>query len=88
VLPGREQAGARRRSRRAPDRWRRARFSNYGWWVDACAPGVDVQSSFFAYEGPVAPHHEHDPDQEEHEQDDLHEEWDRPLFDTHLKLVI
>jgi Subtilase family len=26
--------------------WRRACFSNHGWWVDACAPGVDVLSLF------------------------------------------
>jgi subtilisin family serine protease len=26
--------------------WRRASFSNYGWWVDACAPGVKVHSVF------------------------------------------
>ena len=25
----------------------RAAFSNFGSWVDACAPGVDVVSTFF-----------------------------------------
>jgi hypothetical protein len=35
--------------------WRRACFSNYGWWVDACAPGVDVRSAFFTYHGQLAP---------------------------------
>jgi subtilisin family serine protease len=31
----------------------RAEFSNYGWWVDACAIGQDVVSSFFSFDGPV-----------------------------------
>jgi subtilisin family serine protease len=30
----------------------RAEFSNYGWWVDACAPGVDVMSCFVRFDGP------------------------------------
>ncbi len=30
----------------------RARFSNYGPWVDACAPGVDVASCFVRFNGP------------------------------------
>ncbi|GLZ05833.1 hypothetical protein Acsp03_32990 [Actinomadura sp. NBRC 104412] len=30
----------------------RAWFSNYGWWVDACAPGVDIASSFVRFDGP------------------------------------
>lgn len=30
----------------------RAAFSNHGWWVDACAPGVDVTSSFVQFDGP------------------------------------
>jgi subtilisin family serine protease len=55
------------------DCWRRARFSNYGWWVDACAPGVDVHSSFLSYEGPVVPYHELDLD-EEFEVDTLHDD--------------
>jgi len=28
-----------------------AEFTNRGFWVDACAPGVDIVSSFFDYEG-------------------------------------
>jgi subtilisin family serine protease len=35
-------------------RWRRTCFSNHGWWVDACAPGVDLLSTFFKWEGQVA----------------------------------
>lgn len=30
----------------------RAGFSDYGWWVDACAPGVDVHSCFVRFDGP------------------------------------
>jgi len=60
-----------------PDHWRRARFSNYGWWVDACAPGVNLLSTFLDYEGPVVPYHELD--EEELEQDDLHDECGAPL---------
>lgn len=29
----------------------RAPFSNYGWWVDACAPGDQIVSSFFSFDG-------------------------------------
>jgi hypothetical protein len=35
--------------------WRRACFSNYGPWVDASAPGVNVLSAFLHYEGPMIP---------------------------------
>lgn len=37
----------------------RAGFSNYGWWVDACAPGDHVTSSFFTYDarGPRGEEH-------------------------------
>jgi hypothetical protein len=34
--------------------WRRAEFSNYGWWVDASAPGVDVHSTYLGYDGRLA----------------------------------
>ena len=30
----------------------RARFSNYGWWVDACAPGEDITSCYVTFDGP------------------------------------
>ncbi|MFC5750207.1 S8 family peptidase [Actinomadura rugatobispora] len=30
----------------------RAWFSNYGWWVDACAPGEDIASSYVYFDGP------------------------------------
>jgi len=42
---------------RHPDsgRWQRASYSNHGWWVDACAPGTDVVSTFLHYRGPVVP---------------------------------
>jgi hypothetical protein len=33
---------------------RPASFSNRGWWIDAWAPGVDVQSTFLDWEGPLA----------------------------------
>ena len=45
----------------AAGRWRRAPFSDYGWWVDACAPGVDLQSTFLEYTGTVVPHHDEPP---------------------------
>jgi hypothetical protein len=35
--------------------WRQACFSSHGWWVDACAPGVNVLGPFFQYEGTLAP---------------------------------
>jgi subtilisin family serine protease len=31
----------------------RAPFSNFGWWVDACVPGVNVKSTFVAWDGMV-----------------------------------
>ncbi len=45
-------------------RWQRAPYSNHGWWVDACAPGTDVVSTFFHYRGPVVPF-DQDSDEEE-----------------------
>jgi subtilisin family serine protease len=35
-------------------RWRRAEFSNYGWWVDAGAPGVAVHSTYLDYDGQLS----------------------------------
>jgi len=32
-----------------PDGAERASFSNYGWWVDACAPGENVASTFVTF---------------------------------------
>jgi subtilisin family serine protease len=32
----------------ALDQSGRADFSNFGGWVDCCAPGVDVVSTFFS----------------------------------------
>jgi Subtilase family len=39
---------------RAAAVWRRAVFSNYGWWVDASAPGVDVHSTYLDYSGALS----------------------------------
>lgn len=36
------------------DRGDKAPFSNHGWWVDACAPGVKAHSTFLKWDGPVA----------------------------------
>jgi subtilisin family serine protease len=63
----------------AEDLWRRARFSNYGWWVDACAPGTNLLSTFLDYEGPVVPFHELD---EQFVMDDLHDECGALLADA------
>jgi subtilisin family serine protease len=35
------------------DRHTRAAFSNFGPWVDAAAPGQDVDSSFLEWDGPI-----------------------------------
>ncbi|REE95425.1 S8 family peptidase [Thermomonospora umbrina] len=40
----------------------RAWFSNYGWWVDACAPGVDVASCHLRFDGRRPPANGVDPD--------------------------
>ncbi len=40
----------------------RAWFSNFGWWVDACAPGVNVTSCFVRFDGPWPPVNGVDPD--------------------------
>lgn len=40
----------------------RAPFSNYGWWVDACAVGERVTSSFVTFDGPLPSTGDHDQD--------------------------
>ncbi|MCI0688343.1 MAG: S8/S53 family peptidase [Sporichthyaceae bacterium] len=40
----------------------RAPFSNFGWWVDACAVGEDVHSTFIHFDGPAKPIGDYDPD--------------------------
>ncbi|WP_301177024.1 S8 family peptidase [Actinomadura geliboluensis] len=40
----------------------RAWFSNHGWWVDACAQGVDVASTFVSFDGARPPVRGIDPD--------------------------
>jgi hypothetical protein len=40
---------------------KKATFSNFGSWVDACAPGVDVKSTFLTYEGKLYPRYDADP---------------------------
>ena len=40
----------------------RAGFSNYGWWVDACAGGEKVHSAFVRFDGPAKPAGDYDPD--------------------------
>lgn len=40
----------------------RAPFSSYGWWVDACAVGERVTSSFVNFDGPVPSTGDHDQD--------------------------
>ncbi|TDC83468.1 peptidase S8 and S53 subtilisin kexin sedolisin [Actinomadura sp. 7K507] len=40
----------------------RAWFSNHGWWVDACAEGVDVTSTFVQFDGTRPPVDGLDPD--------------------------
>lgn len=45
-----------------PTGTRRAEFSNYGWWVDACAVGEDVHSTFVRFDGPARPIGDYDPD--------------------------
>ena len=40
----------------------RAPFSNYGWWVDACAVGERVTSSFVTFDGPAPSTGDHDHD--------------------------
>lgn len=46
----------------ALDGGERAWFSNHGWWVDACAEGTEVTSSFVHFDGPRPPADGADPD--------------------------
>jgi subtilisin family serine protease len=39
----------------------RAAFSNYGWWVDACTPAVDVLSTFVEFAETGGPEANHPP---------------------------
>jgi subtilisin family serine protease len=39
-----------------------APFSNFGWWVDACAPGVRALSTFVEFNGPREPLEPGNPD--------------------------
>ncbi|HEX6447330.1 MAG TPA: S8/S53 family peptidase [Streptosporangiales bacterium] len=39
-----------------------ASFTNRGWWVDACASGEDVTSSYLWFNGPEGKGDSHDPD--------------------------
>jgi subtilisin family serine protease len=38
------------------ERGERTEFTNFGWWVDACANGLDAHSTFLEWDGPVARH--------------------------------
>lgn len=38
---GQDEAGA----------WRQVDFSSWGWWVDCCAPGVRIPSTFLCWDG-------------------------------------
>jgi subtilisin family serine protease len=49
ALKGVVAVGAVERSGAAAD------FSNHGWWVDACAPGIDIRSAFVRFTTEVAP---------------------------------
>jgi subtilisin family serine protease len=40
----------------------RAPFSNFGWWVDACAIGERVESAFVEFDGPLPPTGDYDRD--------------------------
>jgi subtilisin family serine protease len=39
-----------------------APFSNFGWWVDACAIGERVESAFIEFDGPLPPTGDYDRD--------------------------
>lgn len=41
---------------------RPADFTNHGWWIDACAPGEDVTSSYLWFNGPEGTGSQDDPD--------------------------
>lgn len=33
------------------EEWQQVDFSSWGWWVDCCAPGVDIPSTFLCWDG-------------------------------------
>ena len=54
VAVGSHDGGRPDPARDGDGRRRRACFSNFGWWVDACADGLNADSAFVAHNGPLA----------------------------------